>query len=230
MNSPSPLPQHIGIIMDGNRRWARQHALSVVKGHEKVANQVIEELVAHCVKRGIPYLTLWAFSTENWQRDAAEVDGIMTIFRQAFTKSAARMYELGVRLNYIGDLVAFPADIQQHVSEWVEKSQVNSKITLTFALNYGGRDELVRAVNKLLASGATTVSQADISAALDTAGLPDPDLIIRPGGEQRLSGFLPWQSVYSEWYFTEVLMPDFSPVELDKALEDYAGRARRFGK
>jgi undecaprenyl diphosphate synthase len=133
-----------------------------------------------------------------------------------------------VRLNTIGDLEAFPKDIKESVKKWIEISQNNTKITVTFALNYGGRDEITRGVNSLL--GKEPVSQDDIGASLDTVGMPDPDLIIRPGGEQRLSGLMPWQSVYTELYFTEVLMPDFSPTELDKALSDYAERQRRFGK
>lgn len=230
MTTQKSLPTHVAIIMDGNRRWAKQHKLQVMQGHQFVADKVIEDLVAHAVKRGIQYVTLWAFSTENWHRDKTEVDGLMKIFREAFGRSANRLYELGVRLNYIGDLAAFPTDIQEQVQAWIDKSRTNDRITLTFALNYGGRDELVRAVNQLLAAGKQSVTEADISAAVDTSGLPDPDLIIRPGGEQRLSGFLTWQSVYSEWYFTDVLMPDFTAEEFDKALAEFAHRQRRFGR
>lgn len=229
MSAPTALltPQHIAIIMDGNRRWARQHKLEILKGHAFVADKVIQPLVEHCVKKGIQYITLWAFSTENWSRDHDEVQGLMNLFRSAFHKNAAELHEKGVRLNTIGDLRRFPEDLRTNIAEWVEKTAGNDRITVTFALNYGGRDEIVRAVNTL--KNKDTITPEDISAALDTKGMPDVDLIIRPGGEQRLSGFMPWQAVYAELYFTPILMPDFSPAELDKALEEYAHRQRRFG-
>lgn len=236
MTSPSAaLPQHIAIIMDGNRRWAKQHGLAVLKGHSYVTDHVIEPLVDRCIELQIPYLTLWAFSTENWQRDEQEVQGLLQIFRKAFQKSVEELHRKGVKLNMIGNLERFPADIQVGVKEWIDKSYSNTKITVTFALNYGGRDEITRAVNKALHHQQTTgavaqLTESEIANQLDTAGLPDPDLIIRPGGEKRLSGFLAWQAVYAELYFTDVLMPDFSPLELDKALADFANRRRRFGK
>lgn len=240
-------PQHVAIIMDGNRRWARQHKLQAIQGHEYVANKVLEPLVENCIQKQIPYLTLWAFSTENWQRDQEEVQGLMNLFRNAFARSIQKLHEKGVRLNMIGDLSRFPADIQKNVAEWVEKSKNNKRITVTFALNYGGRDEIVRAINKMIVQqtvipepgaerqvsgiqGVTPITIENFSNYLDTTTMPDPDLIIRTGGEQRLSGFLPWQSVYAELYFTEVLMPDFLPTELDKALLDFTQRQRRFGK
>lgn len=222
----SSLPQHIGIIMDGNRRWARSHKLEILKGHAFVADKVIQPLVEHCIAKGIKFITLWAFSTENWSRDREEVEGLMKLFRNAFHKNAAELHEKGVRLNTIGDLSRFPQDLQTNIAEWLEKTASNDQITVTFALNYGGRDEIIRAVNSL---SEHPVTQENISEALDTAGMPDVDLIIRPGGEQRLSGFMPWQAVYAELYFTSVLMPDFSPAELEKALEEFARRQRRFG-
>jgi undecaprenyl diphosphate synthase len=231
------LPNHVAIIMDGNRRWAKAKHLPALYGHDHVANKVIEPLVEHCIAKGVKYLTLWAFSTENWRREADEVTGLMGIFRQAFTKSAARLHQQGVRLNTIGDLAAFPADIQANVTQWLADTANNTNITVTFALNYGGRDEIVRAVQAWLKHQTQTKEQPEqwqltdevLAKYLDTAQLPDPDLVIRPGGELRLSGFLSWQSVYAELYFTDVLMPDFSPAELDKALEEYARRQRRFG-
>lgn len=232
MSTQNQTLTHIGIIMDGNRRWARQHKLEALKGHDYVANKVIEPLVLKCVEKGVKYLTLWAFSTENWQRDQAEVAGLMEIFRHAFTKNAARLHEQGVRLNMIGDVSKFPADIRENIQKWIEMSASNDKITVTFALNYGGRDELLRAIKKIAKDNPNelaNISEEKIAGALDTATMPDPDLIIRPGGEQRLSGFLTWQSVYSELYFTDVLMPDFSPAELEKAMEEFAKRQRRFG-
>ena len=232
------IPSHIAIIMDGNRRWARQHKLEALKGHEYVANKVIEELVVEAINQGVKYLTLWAFSTENWQREQAEVQGLMGIFRSAFKKNAQRLHELGVRLNTIGDPSRFPADIQENVGHWLKLSKKNTKITVTFALNYGGRDEILRAINKLKradqsqnqSSAHQPLTEADFAQYLDTAGLPDPELIIRPGGEQRLSGYLPWQSVYCELYFTDVLMPDFGATELQKAIAEFSHRQRRFGR
>ncbi len=226
----STVPQHIAIIMDGNRRWAKQHAMEVLQGHEYVADKVIEQLVDQCVVRGVSFLTLWAFSTENWGRDSQEVAGLMQIFRKSFSRSAEQLHAKGVRLRVIGDLAAFPSDIQENVAKWLDISAKNTKITVIFALNYGGRDELIRAINEFRSHEKSVATPEIFSKYLDTADTPDPDLIIRPGGEKRLSGFLPWQSVYAELYFTDVLMPDFDAAELDKALADYAERQRRFGK
>lgn len=241
----SSTPKHVAIIMDGNRRWAREHKMEAFKGHEYVANKIIEELTEAAIAQGINYLTLWAFSTENWHRDKQEVDALMNLFRQSFKKNAKTLHEKGVRLNVIGDMSHFPTDIQENVKDWLEKSKNNNRITVTFALNYGGRDELMRAVRALLGDWENRklensqvshspsfqeINEQLLSGYLDTKGMPDPDLIIRPGGEKRLSGYLPWQSVYSELYFTDVLMPDFNEAQLKIALEDYASRQRRFGR
>ena len=224
-------PLHVAMIMDGNRRWARAHGLEILQGHQKVAKELIQKLVKHAISKGIKYLTLWAFSTENWQRDPAEVAGLMALFREAFGQDVARLAELGVKLNVIGDLESFPIDIQAGIRGWVEKTAANQSITLTLAIGYGGRDEITRAVKKFLLAGGQAVSATpeNISKYLDTAGLPDPDLIIRPGGERRLSGFLAWQSAYAELYFSQILMPDFDERALDEALADYEERSRRFG-
>ncbi len=219
--------QHIAIIMDGNRRWAKLHKLEALRGHEYVVDNVIEPLVDRCIELGIPYLTLWAFSTENWERDRREVEGMMQLFRRAFEKKVEDLHKKGVKLNIIGDIERFPKDIADQAKRWVEISQKNTKITVSFALNYGGRDEILRAINS---AQTKPVTAEELEKHLYTAGIPDPDLIIRPGGQFRLSGFMPWQSVYSELYFTEVLMPEFGAKELDKALEDFENRQRRFGK
>ncbi len=218
------IPQHVAIIMDGNRRWARQRGLFVVKGHRKVAEETIEKLADFALSKGIKYLTLWAFSTENWQRPKEELDGIMDLFRETFATSAAKLHDKGVRVASIGDLSRFPNDVREGIEHWVNETKNNQQLIVTFALNYGGRDEIVRAVK---AGGEKFADFLDTKRMLD---LPDPDLLIRPGGEKRLSGFLIWQSVYSELYFTDVLMPDFDDREFDKALLDYAQRQRRFGK
>ena len=231
----SNLPTHIAIIMDGNRRWARKKKLKIFKGHEKVATEGFEIITDHCIKRGIKFLTLWAFSTENWKREKAEVEAILNLIRKLVVKGFEPMMNKGVRFKIIGNLSRFPQDIQEGLLRLVDSSKDNNKITVTMAINYGGRDELARAVKKI--SEKTTLAELDsdkieqlITAHLDTSFLPEPDLIIRTGGEQRLSGFLPWQGVYAELYFTETLMPDFDEEELDKALEEYQKRNRRFGR
>lgn len=218
------IPQHVAIIMDGNRRWARQNGLAIIKGHRKVAEEMIERLADFAIAKGIKFLTLWAFSTENWQRPSEEVKGIMELFRETFATSSKRLHQKGVRVAVIGDLSRFPEDIQDGVNFWIQETKNNQKLTVTFALNYGGRDELLRAVR---AGGEDFENHLDTKKMI---ALPDPDLLIRPGGEKRLSGFLTWQSVYTELYFTDVLMPDFDEQEFAKALADYASRQRRFGK
>lgn len=238
----SRLPRHVAIIMDGNRRWAREHGLAPIMGHQHVTDHVLEPLVDRCIELGIPYLTLWAFSTENWERDQEELKGMMKLFRYGLGKKTEDLHKKGVRIKVLGELERFPKDIAELSRKWIAESANNTAITVTFALNYGGRDEITRAVNsylnklrkELLEHEAfpedLRITEAIIAEHLDTAGMPDPDLIIRPGGQLRLSGFMPWQTVYSELYFTDTLMPDFAPAELDAALEDFQARQRRFGK
>ena len=215
------LPRHIGIIMDGNRRWAKKRGLAVIAGHTKAAESTVEALIERAGERGVKYLTLWAFSTENWERDSEEVNGVMNLFRKALATKVASFIKKGAKLNLIGDIARFAPDLQSGMEKSILDSSGNSKITVTFALNYGGRDEIRRAVEK----GGVQFEQY-----LDTAGMPDPDLIIRTGGEKRMSGFLMWQAAYSELYFSDVLFPDFGPSELDQAIEEYTRRQRRFGK
>jgi undecaprenyl diphosphate synthase len=231
------IPQHVAIIMDGNRRWARKQGLSIIKGHRKTAEETIERLADYAVEVGIKFLTLWAFSTENWHREQTEVEGIMNLFRETFSTAAERLHKKGIRVHTIGDLSLFPQDIREGVEHWKSETAKNKKLVVTFALNYGGRDEIIRAINRLMAKEKSLKNQlitADIfEKYLDTkqiVDLPDPELIIRPGGEQRLSGYLPWQSVYSELYFCETLMPAFDEKEFAKALNEFAQRQRRFGK
>jgi undecaprenyl diphosphate synthase len=236
-------PKHVAIIMDGNRRWARARGKIGYEGHRVVVDEVIEPLVEHCIELGIPYLTLWAFSTENWERDKAELEAMMKLFRYGLKKKTEDLHKKGVRLNMLGELDRFPEDIAEMSRQMIETTKNNDKITVTFALNYGGRDEIIRAANrclqeKLLKFEADSeqeevelgFSEENFGQYLDTAGMPDPDLIIRPGGQLRLSGFLPWQAVYAELYFTDVLMPDFNVEQFDLALEDFQNRQRRFGK
>jgi undecaprenyl diphosphate synthase len=220
------IPNHIAIIMDGNRRWAKDHNLPILEGHRRVANDVLEKLVEHAAKRGIRYMTVWAFSTENWDRAKDEVHGIMLILKQGLKPFGKRMMEKGVRLRMIGDLTKLDAGLQKGIAEVIEKTKNNTKITLVIALNYGGRDEIIRAIRKVNGE----ISEKEFSQFLDTSCIPDPELIIRTGGEQRLSGFLLWQSEYSELYFPAFFMPDFTPERLDEAIDEFMRRRRRFGR
>lgn len=234
MQYKTKLPKHVAIIMDGNRRWAKKRGLSSVAGHNYVVDNVIEPIIEHCGDLGIEYLTLWAFSTENWDRDPIEVSGILALFKRGIIEKLGGLIHKGARLRFIGDLSKFSPDLQEGMKKAVEKSQNNIKINVTFALNYGGRDEIVRAVNKLIEQNKeqriSNIDKETISQNLDTGGMSDPDLIIRTGGEQRLSGFMMWQSEYSELYFTDTLMPDLTTQKFDEAIEEYEKRQRRFGK
>lgn len=215
------IPKHVAIIMDGNRRWAKKQGLSAVGGHNYVVDKIIEPIIERCGELGIKYLTLWAFSTENWGRDKEEVGGIMQLFKRALMEKVEGFIKKGARLKMIGDMSKFSPELQEGMRKAMRESEENTKITVTFALNYGGRDEIVRAVGK---------GGVDFEKYLDSAGMPEPDLIIRTGGEQRMSGFMMWSAAYSEYYFTDTLMPEFTTEKFDEAIEDYQGRARRFGK
>lgn len=247
------IPQHVAFIMDGNRRWAREHKLAFLLGHNKGAEQ-IEKIVAYGREKGIRYLTFWAFSTENWHRNEEEVSHLMQLFRSILLgPMVKRLIKRGVKLQIIGDYKQFSKDIVAGLDKLIAESAKNDRITATIALNYGGRQEIIRAVNKILeehqhnvipvktgiqkssgsriTSGMTSsITELEFSKYLYTADQPDPDLIIRTGGEQRLSGYLPWQCVYSELYFTETYWPEFNEREFQKALDEYAHRERRFGK
>ncbi len=221
-------PVHIAVIMDGNRRWAKEHGLPVLEGHRRVANDVLEKLVEHAARRGVSYMTFWAFSTENWDRAPEEVKGIMTILRTSIGIFGKRMHEKQVKMRVIGDLARFDDGLQKAIEEVVKLTKDNTRITVTLALNYGGRDELVRAIKKV--PDPQKVNEKALSDLLDTAGIPDPDFIVRTGGEQRLSGFLLWQSEYSELYFPTWFMPDFTTERLDEVIQEFGNRKRRFGK
>ena len=236
MLDTTKIPKHVAIIMDGNRRWAKKRGLPPIAGHSQAADKTLETLIEHAGELGIKYLTLWAFSTENWGREETEVTGLMNLFRKALMTKVERFIAKGARLQLIGDMSRFAPDIQEGMRKAIAASEQNTKITVTFALNYGGRDEILRAVSKLLEKNSNlefriqNLDEQYFSQRLDTAGMPDPELIIRTGGEQRLSGFLLWQAAYSELLFVDTLFPDFGPTELDAAIENYQGRQRRFGK
>jgi undecaprenyl diphosphate synthase len=235
---------HLAIICDGNRRWARSHGLEVFKGHEKAVNEVFEPLIDYCLENQIPNLTFWIFSTENWKRDRREVSFLMNLFRSFFDKQVTALHQKGVRVNMIGDISGFSDDIQEKIIWGLKETKNNSKIVVTLAMNYGGRDEITRAVKRIVSQvqsnkiSATQITKELISSSLDTAGahlenapiLPDPDLIVRTGSEQRLSGFMSWQHEYAELAFPKLAFPDLTPEQLELIINDYYSRNRRFGE
>lgn len=229
------LPKHIGIIMDGNGRWAKQRNLPRTAGH-KAGAKAFREIVKHCQERNIPYLTVYAFSTENWRRPKEEVDAIMKLLAEYLDDAFQHEEEnKGICVKFLGDPAPLSSKLQDKIRRLTEQTKNNRGITVNIALNYGGRDELVhsfKALAQQIKEGSLApedITEEHISKALYTGGQPDPDLIIRPSGELRLSNFLIWQAAYSEFVFMDVLWPDFGAKELDAALEQYAGRSRRFG-
>jgi undecaprenyl diphosphate synthase len=232
-------PQHIALIMDGNRRWAKKHGLAIFIGHTKGEDR-IEPLIDYAIQKGIKYLTFWGFSTENWQRDKKEVNFLLSLYRNNLHKKMNSFHKKKVRIKVIGNLALFPPDIQKKSQQWMELTKENNAITVNFALSYGGRDEIIRAITKWHEDQKSRpkadrpldgkLTGEEFEKYLDTSGQPDPDLIIRTGGVQRMSGFLLWQSEYSEFYFTETLWPDFTSVEFQKALDDFDNRKRRYGR
>ncbi|MBQ6906506.1 MAG: isoprenyl transferase [Clostridia bacterium] len=225
---PAHIPTHVGIIMDGNGRWAKKRGLPRTLGH-KAGGEAFVKIVTECRKIGIKCLTVYAFSTENWKRSESEVTALMSLMKEYMVRYTDDLVKNGIRLRILGDLSRFESATVDEINKRIELSKNNDGMTLCIALNYGGRAELTTAVNKLLRSGKQEITEQDISDALYTASLPDPDLIIRTSGEQRTSNFLLWQSAYSEYYFTDVLWPDFDEKELRKAIEEYSKRNRRFG-
>ena len=227
------VPRHIAIIMDGNGRWAQKRHMPRTVGHAKGAAGV-RALVEHCANKGVRYLTLFAFSTENWKRPADEVSTLMGLFVQYLEREMGALADAGVRLKVIGDVTGFPAELQSRIRAAELATQNNQAITLTVAANYGGQWDMVQAVkNWQVANPGADVArltQEQLAQHLSTAGMPDPDLLIRTGGEQRISNFLLWQAAYAELYFTDVLWPEFDESALDAALNWYATRERRFGK
>lgn len=229
------MPSHIAIIMDGNGRWAKQHSVMRAKGHRQGA-EAIRALLEACKTRAhIKYVTLYAFSTENWNRPKDEVSDLMELLRHYIRHEAKTMHKEGVRLRFIGDRAALSKDIQKELADVETLTANNTALTLVIALSYGSRQELANAMKRIgqkIADGALkpdAVTEQVISEHLDTSDIPDPDLLIRTGGDERLSNFLLWQSAYTELYFTEVLWPDFSGAHLNKAIECFSQRERRFG-
>jgi len=230
MEKQTHAPNHIGIILDGNRRWAKERGLPTLQGHKRGAEN-LKKVVTYAQKKGIKIISVYAFSTENWNRTKKEVDYLMNLLGDFIGKYLPQMQKEGVQLRCMGSLDRLPAKLRNNLIKAVEETKNNSNIILNIGINYGGRDELERAVKKIVEKGYSEdeINSDLISQNLDTAGLPDPDLIIRTSGEQRVSGFMTWQSVYSELYFPKVYWPDFDEKELDKAVEEFNKRQRRFG-
>ena len=227
------LPVHIGFIMDGNGRWAVKRGLPRKLGHREGA-QAFRKIARYCKKIGIKYVTFYAFSTENWKRPKEEVDELMRLFREYLDEVEDYARE-NTRLVFLGDKSAFDSDMAQKMVDMEKKSADFDGMTLMLAMNYGGRDDIVHSIKRIaemLSEKEVKLSDINedlVSSLLYTGGVPNVDLIIRPSGEKRISNFLIWQSAYAEFYFTDTLWPDFSTKELDKALEDFASRKRRFG-
>ncbi len=231
---PRALPRHIAIIMDGNGRWARARGLPRIAGHRSGA-EAVRRTVSAAGELGIPYLTLFGFSSENWKRPSAEVQDLMVLLRHYLRREIAELQRNGVRLKVIGQLTRLAPDIVGMISHAETLTRENSRITLTIALSYGGRAEIVAAVQAIAAEvargslAAEDVDEDCLAKHLFTADIPDPDLLIRTSGEQRISNFLLWQCAYSELVFTKTLWPDFSRRDLEQAIDEYCGRERRYG-
>ncbi len=228
------LPRHVAIIMDGNRRWAKARGLSSSEGH-RAGVGALENIIRRTGKLGIPYLTVYAFSSENWSRSPSEVEGLMKLLYTFFTKQIDALVRDGVRVVVAGDVDGLPLIQREAVRATVARTSGNASLTLCICLNYGGRDETVRAARSLAEKAQrgeidpASIDEAAFERELYTAGMPDVDLLIRTSGEQRLSGFLPWQASYAELVFSAQMWPDFTPDEYDNALMIYATRTRRFG-
>jgi undecaprenyl diphosphate synthase len=224
-------PRHVAIIMDGNRRWARAHGVSEVDGHA-AGVEAIRPIVRHAVERSVAVLSLYAFSRENWGRSDDEVQALMGLLGAAVRDETPELVARGVRVRLLGRLEELPAETRSAVEEALALTAAGERMTLGVAFNYSGRSELVDATRRLVSDGlrADQIDEAALASRLYTAGLPDPDLLIRTGGDQRISNFLVWQAAYAELFFSERLWPDFDPGAFDEALADYARRSRRFGR
>jgi len=230
-NLPDKIPVHVAIIMDGNGRWARARGLPRLAGHRAGVDNLRRVLEA-AGDFGIQYLTIYAFSTENWQRPQEEVRGLLNILEEVIDRELAELHKNGVQLRHIGRLERLSPRLQEKVRAAIELTKDNDRLVLNVAWNYGGRDELVHAIRSMLEEGykPEEVTEETIEEHLYTAGCPDPDLIIRTSGEMRVSNFLIWQGAYSEWFLTPTFWPDFGPEELLAALHEFANRERRYGR
>ncbi len=233
-NEKPSMPQHIAIIMDGNGRWAKKRGLPRTAGH-KAGGETFRTIANYCRSIGVKYLSVYAFSTENWKRSEEEVGALMVLLERYLAEGLRDMEKNKVCFRFFGDLSRLKPRLRKLCLEAQERSSEYHEVQVNFCLNYGGRDEIVRAAKSFAAEvaagkrSADSLTEAEFENYLDSAGVPDPELVIRPSGEQRLSNFLPWQSAYSEFVFMDVLWPDFGPEDLDKAIEEYYRRNRRFG-
>lgn len=228
---PGAVPGHIAIIMDGNGRWAKKRLMPRVAGHRKGV-EALRGVIRACAERGVSHLTVFAFSSENWRRPQEEVSLLMELFMRALENEVSRLHENGIRFRVIGDLTGFSTRIQALIRQAEALTQANTRLTFTVAANYGGRWDIVQAVKKLIDSGVTSdeLTEAMLAQQLSIADMPEPDLFIRTGGEQRISNFLLWQLAYTELYFTDTLWPEFDAAALDAAIVSYCTRERRFGR
>ena len=230
-NQSKRVPRHIAIIMDGNGRWALARGLPRLAGH-RAGTENLRQVIEACGEFGIEYLTIYAFSTENWGRPVEEVQGLMRILEDVIDRELPELHKQGVQLRHIGKLDRLTPELRQKVLDAIETTKDNDRLVLNVAFNYGGRDEIICAIQQMIEKGVRPeeVTEDLVSQYLYTAGVPDPDLIIRTSGELRGSNFLIWQGAYAEWYFTPTFWPNFNREELQKALEEYAQRERRYGK
>jgi undecaprenyl diphosphate synthase len=223
-------PEHVAIIMDGNGRWAKKRGLPRLAGHEAGLNRV-RTVVKNCLSQRIKYLTLYGFSSENWTRPQSEVQGLFNLLETNIDRESQELHRQGVRMCHLGRIGELPAGVQSAINRACALTRDNDRMVLSFAWNYGGRNEILDAARRLIDENipAAKVDEQAFAQRLYTAGIPDVDLMIRTGGELRISNFLLWQAAYAEYYFTKVLWPDFTPRQVERALEAYAGRKRRFG-
>ena len=223
------IPRHVCVIMDGNGRWAKKRLLPRVMGHKRGLT-ALENLAARCAELGVEYLTVFAFSTENWRRPEDEVSFLMKLFLQALDGKVAKMHQNNLRLKVIGNRSRFPAAIVEGIEAAERLTADNTGLTLTVAADYGGRWDILQAANRLIAEGKSEITEEDLSQRLSLAEAPEPDLFIRTGGETRISNFMLWQMAYAEFYFTDALWPDFDAAEFDRAISSFRVRERRFGR
>jgi len=228
--APRRVPRHIAFIMDGNGRWAQSRGRPRLFGH-RAGTMNLRRVLEACARAGVAVVTIYAFSTENWNRSPEEVSGLFNILGEAIAREAPKLHENGVQIRHLGSLEGVPAGLAQRIREALELTRHNQRLILNVAFNYGGRAELVEAVRAIVREGIPpeAIDEQVIAQHLSTAGLPDPDLIVRTAGEMRLSNFLLWQAAYAEYYSTPVYWPDFDEHELERALDAYAARERRFG-
>jgi undecaprenyl diphosphate synthase len=231
VNLPEEIPTHVAIIMDGNGRWARERGLPRLAGH-RAGVENLRRILEASVEYGIQYLTIYAFSTENWGRPPAEVRGLINILEDVIDQELESLHENGVQLRHLGQLERLSAELQKKVRHAIELTKDNNELVLNVAWNYGGRNEIVHAIQRMIEDGLNPddITEDRVGEYLYTSDCPDPDLIIRTSGEMRVSNFLIWQGAYSEWYVTSTYWPEFGPQELLKALHEYAQRERRYGR